>query len=142
MICALCNKDIQRIEGHHLSYEPEKIMMLCIRCHRLLHLLNDFNKEKLPFVLTIINTYGQNWKNGREQYANSHYRKENRKRTHKEWMKCHPDKVSEYNTKYTLVHKEHIAKYKKEYDRRPEVKEKIATRRKIKYQQNKKRDDK
>ena len=55
MNCEICNIREAKIK-HHLTYKPEKIMLVCSKCHRIIHsnnsLLNDFkpSKEQMNFI--------------------------------------------------------------------------------------------
>ena len=36
-ICVLCKQHVQKLEAHHLSYEPEVIIKICHACHHKVH---------------------------------------------------------------------------------------------------------
>lgn len=49
--CELCNKEVQKLEAHHISYDPEKTIKLCHLCHHKIHFwpnrLTEFERYKV-----------------------------------------------------------------------------------------------
>lgn len=49
--CSLCDKFVEKLEAHHIQYDPEIIIKLCHACHHKVHFwpnrLNEFERFKL-----------------------------------------------------------------------------------------------
>ena len=115
-ICVLCGKKFKGkgIMGHHMSYDPEIMVYLCVKCHTFLHLFPLFNKDQLEKVRQWSIQYADQWKNGTSKYMNSSYKKKkcnemardwrekNREKVNKsakEWRKRNPDYIKNYHIK-------------------------------------------
>jgi len=48
--CSLCGKQTRHLEGHHESYAPDVLVMLCHLCHHTRH----FDPRKLPLTARIV----------------------------------------------------------------------------------------
>ncbi|MFC6755846.1 MULTISPECIES: hypothetical protein [Haloarcula] len=49
-LCLLCEETspIARMENHHISYEPEKVVRVCRRCHKRIHKEDGYHDELDP----------------------------------------------------------------------------------------------
>jgi len=74
MECSLCHKE-EKTLGHHLSYDPEIVMVICYRCHVMLHKLAELSVKEREQTLQIVGQYGNNWDNGKDKYRYSERRK-------------------------------------------------------------------
>lgn len=45
--CEICEAREKRIE-HHISYEPEKTILICKSCHNKIHTNDDFRPDLTP----------------------------------------------------------------------------------------------
>ena len=74
--CPLCGKTESIIKfkrgvyktnfiKHHQSYYPEEIVLVCYKCHRLLH---EGNSNHLRMVAGWIDKYSHNWKDMKKFY--------------------------------------------------------------------------
>lgn len=117
-ICELCGSE-EKLRHHHLTYVPEKIILLCYSCHTAVHILAKISEEKRVFaVQTMLNwveTYGSHWNNGEEKYEKSQYRKDYLKEYGKRWWRAHPDSIKESNKRYYEKNKE---KWRERYKKR------------------------
>ena len=77
-ICILCGNEFKgkRIVGHHMSYDPEIIVYLCVNCHKFVHLFPLFNEDQLNKVKQWTFQYSEQWKDGTNKYNLSNYKKE------------------------------------------------------------------
>jgi len=52
--CKLCDSWVEKLEAHHLCYDPEKTINLCHNCHHKVHFwpqrLSEKDKEKLLLI--------------------------------------------------------------------------------------------
>ena len=78
--CAICNKVCNfglRFVGHHVSYEPEILILLCAGCHTWLHaagnVFKNFFKDAFKadispyvFALKVIEVYHKAYKKYKE----------------------------------------------------------------------------
>lgn len=79
-ICFACKREVDVIEGHHLSYEPEIVAPLCKLCHYVLHTMARINRRengiaRLFQIIDWIEKYSDQWINGRQKYRVSEYHK-------------------------------------------------------------------
>lgn len=74
MTCEICKKD-KKLVQHHLSYEPEKTVGICQRCHLTLHNLSSLSMEQINILLDWIREYSDQWENGSEKLFKSPHRK-------------------------------------------------------------------
>ena len=74
-ICSICSKSRGRIDGHHLSYNPEVVIYLCHQCHIVLHVLARLNLNALDILVSYSKDYMKSGVNGTEEYRKSEYRK-------------------------------------------------------------------
>ena len=68
-VCQHCKIEIASV-NHHISYFPEKIIKLCIRCHKVIH------KLKLPMY----DKYKQYKKGDSSFFYGKKFKKPNRKK--------------------------------------------------------------
>lgn len=128
--CGLCDSE-RKLCHHHLSYNPEKIILLCYSCHVMVHALARISKEKrvimIQTMLNMIETYSSNWNNGTFDFLKSQYKKErysgeynkeyyqkNKERLKKQ-QKEYYQKNKGYNKEYYQKNKEHIKNRQREY---------------------------
>ena len=47
--CVLCNTEsASQFHKHHISYRPEETMMLCRRCHYMVHFVDGYHNDLAP----------------------------------------------------------------------------------------------
>ena len=129
--CALCGKHQGRIDRHHLTYSPDKIVYLCAKHHHLLHNLAELNLSQREVLYAWVKGFGHLWINCTEQFYQSESRREFHRLSSNKTYHKYKDKYKEYSKKYRTEHKEEIKQKGLEYRRRPEIKEKINLREKI-----------
>jgi hypothetical protein len=64
-VCDLCegaSNVTKKFEGHHLSYDPEIVVSLCVKCHDLLHALAKLPQPSREVALNWVQTYSHQWK--------------------------------------------------------------------------------
>ena len=115
--CFLCNEGEIKIEGHHLSYSPELVVFLCVKCHRTLHNLKRLSKDKIDLVLQWLTLYGMNWESGNDNYYKSEYGKSVARRSSYNWRDRHPEQ-------YLSIKKECEKKWYQKNKNKDEFKEK------------------
>ena len=98
--CLICKRNVKLIT-HHLSYEPEKTVMICYMCHTAIHHLAKVPEQDI--AIGWIKEYGSQWDNGHEKHLKTvHYYKNQRKyeKTDKykinHFKKLSPEKQIEY----------------------------------------------
>ena len=94
--CSICKSD-EKLIHHHLSYEPEIIVIICRRCEVIMHRLADLQRmpqNQQDVINNWVSQYGSLWKNAREKYEKSEYNKN----VKKEWQKT--DKFKNIQRKY------------------------------------------
>jgi hypothetical protein len=70
-VCDLCggaSNVTKKFEGHHLSYDPEIVVSLCVKCHDLLHSLAKLSQPSRETALNWVKVYSHQWKE-RAKYA-------------------------------------------------------------------------
>jgi hypothetical protein len=138
-ICKLCDNKSgsKKWDRHHLSYEPEIIILLCHKCHAALHSMAVIPPENRQLMNEWIEQYGNQWVNCNEKYKKSNSYKTLMKSDghalskeyQDEWKKQHPEKVKQYNKTQDEKRKrdpiriqwekEYQKKYRKEYMKDP-----------------------
>ncbi len=111
-ICSICGSD-KKIIHHHLSYEPEIIMLTCKKCSGIMHNSVGLSKKQFDIIFKIVEQYGDQWDNGGEKYKKTkHY-----KSYQKEYKKT--DKYKNYIKEYRKIDrvKNKLKEYNKEYDK-------------------------
>lgn len=98
MICELCQKDYTEnlFHGHHLSYDPEIVVMLCIGCHAFLHRFANYTTENQTKIIEWTKQYSDQWNNCTKKYRKSQRAKD----VHNAW--CKEQRIlnpSKYHTK-------------------------------------------
>ena len=85
-ICYLCNglSGVKKLIHHHLTYEPEQMIILCIKCHSLVHHLARLSLDKRQYIEEIIFKYGNQWSNGNKQYRKTQRYREVHNKNHLE----------------------------------------------------------
>jgi hypothetical protein len=73
--CLLCGRIEGRIEGHHLSYDPEIVIDLCKRCHNFVHYFPYYSEDQIQKVREWVKSFSYQWQNGTQKYLKSHYAK-------------------------------------------------------------------
>jgi hypothetical protein len=118
--CKIC-MDKGVLIGHHLSYLPEKIVMICRPCHSILHWLARRSKkirsQMMDQMIDLIDSYGKNWIPG--QYPNSERCQKYKKLYIPSWKKSENGKLSQ--KKYN--HSELAKKSRHKYNLSPKAKE-------------------
>jgi hypothetical protein len=64
-VCDLCgglSNVTKKFEGHHLSYDPEIVISLCVKCHDLLHALAKLPDPSRERALEWVRVYAHQWK--------------------------------------------------------------------------------
>src|SRR3972149_3674646 len=94
MICELCKNDyIENLfHGHHLSYEPEIVVMLCKGCHSFLHRFANYPIESQTNIVNWIRQYSNQWNNCTEKYRKSQHAKDVRNTRNKKKRILNPTK--------------------------------------------------
>ena len=113
--CELCDSGY-RLQHHHLTYVPEKIMLLCYPCHSIIHMLAKIPEEKRAFTIqtmaNLIETYSSHWNNGAADYLKSphkiKYQKEYHKKHQEELRQKNEEYKREYQKRYFQENKEHL----------------------------------
>jgi len=79
--CVLCNgtSGVKKCVHHHLTYNPEQIIILCIKCHSTVHHLARLSIETRQYIEQIILKYSYDWSCGNEKYKKSERYKECRR---------------------------------------------------------------
>ena len=90
--CSICESNTNLI-NHHLSYEPEIIVIVCKYCHYTMHGLCRLSSRQRNIIDSWIEQYGHEWENGREKYQKSKHRKNYNK----------TDKYINYNKEYQFL---------------------------------------
>ena len=133
MNCGLCGKE-RKLIGHHLSYEEEKIISICKICNLMIHQLARLTKDQRYKAFEWILRYSHEWKNGKEKYMASKYRKktehiasknwklshpEENKKISRHWKKTHVDRHRELNKRWSGKHPDQVKEMKRlQYERR------------------------
>jgi len=78
--CFLCSRTEGRIEGHHLSYEPEIVIDLCKRCHNFVHSFPYYSEDQIQQVREWARSFSHQWKGGTQKYLKSDYAKKYRQK--------------------------------------------------------------
>jgi len=113
-LCELCCKPKKKIVKHHLKYKPEIKVLLCMRCHFVVHTLSKFTPKQRKLLLSWIDTYGKYWK-GRYQYRTTEsYRKESIERAKKRSFKK-KDEIAKYQKQYYEENKKDLNAYHRRY---------------------------
>lgn len=150
-VCELCKgrRLTKRIERHHLSYEPEIVIILCHTCHMLLHRYSSALENERIVLLEWIIKYEKNWKNKprnyyqqfpshkifvqqyelnrRRGYRNNKTKRQPQYQSWQEYYLANKDKISKRQKKYYLKNKDKIlAKRNQQYYARKELKKGVA----------------
>lgn len=137
--CELCGSE-RKLYHHHLTYTPEKIILLCYLCHITVHRLARLPKVTVQATFDMIETYGSHWNNGVDNFFKSQYlkeyrqsyhqnNKEHRKEYHKEWHQSNKEYQKEYHKKWHQNNKEQQEEYKKQWRKANKEKMKEYNRR-------------
>lgn len=52
--CSFCNKEVEKLEGHHITYSPERTISLCHDCHHRVHFWpNRISEHEFRLMLEI-----------------------------------------------------------------------------------------
>ena len=70
--CSICGSD-KNLIYHHLSYEPEIVVIVCRKCHQAMHRLAEIDKKHQIVIVDWVKQYGDLWKNGRGYYKSGSY---------------------------------------------------------------------
>ena len=101
---------------HHLSYEPEITVIVCWRCHMIIHKLAELS-EMPQIQQDVINDwvkqYGDLWKHGREKHLKNQHHKEYEKEYGKKYRKTDTGKESQKKYRKTNKHRNVDKKYQK-----------------------------
>lgn len=120
--CELCNSGY-RPQHHHLTYVPEKIIVLCYPCHSVIHILAKIPKEKrisaIQTMSSLIEAYSSHWDNGTVKYLRSPHKMKYQKEYHKKYGKGYNQKnkkcKKEYNKEYYQKNRELYDKYHRQW---------------------------
>lgn len=114
--CKICFSD-KSVVTHHLTYEPENLILLCQKCHLSIHSIASLTFAQKMRLMNLALTYGHNWDNGKEKHNKSNHSK-NRGRIYylknkekilkrtKVWAKNNPEKRKEIEKKWLKNNKE------------------------------------
>lgn len=114
--CSICNASIKLIH-HHLSYEPEIIVIVCWDCHMIIHRMAELIRMpqiQQEIICNWVKQYGYLWKRGNEQHRKSEYYKKYRENYDKNYQKEYrqTDKYKQQKKEYDMKRKQQ----RKEYD--------------------------
>ena len=123
--CILCNS-IKNIHGHHLSYDPEIVINLCLKCHLFLHLFSRFSEDQITKIREWVVQYSKQWVDGTNKYRKSKYRKQLKKDRYQlnkdriiesstKWIKDHPDQARETHQKWLMKNKDKVRQTEKKW---------------------------
>jgi len=126
MNCSICNSD-KNVINHHLSYEPELIILICYQCHMVMHNCINMNQKQLNIIFKLAQQYGHLWKNGNEKYRKSKYFKNYMKEYAKEYEKTDKaqKRIKEYYKREDV--KNRIREYQKGEKYKTKQKERCET---------------
>jgi hypothetical protein len=139
--CVLCGRSAGRIDGHHLSYEPEEVVLLCHRHHMMVHSWGECNVHQRNMVNEWVEKYGCHWVKGTEKYWKSSWVKKRRKERYdanrelriqqsKEWHIKNKEKDIKNRRNWYLKNREEVLKKTSEWARaHPEKRKEIMDRR-------------
>jgi transcriptional regulator with XRE-family HTH domain len=54
--CVLCDRDVRRSQRHHVSYTPERIIEICVKCHFAVHFIPSYYEGYNPKDSGTVNT--------------------------------------------------------------------------------------
>jgi hypothetical protein len=106
--CALCKKNSGRFEGHHLSYDPEIVIRLCYRCHKIIHGVARLTDEQFRLMMDWIFKYRDEWVDGTQKHLKSEYRRRISTANSLLWRERNPER-------YKAIQKRWNEKRKKAY---------------------------
>lgn len=46
--CHICYRERDKLQDHHISYDPEVTIQVCLECHKKIHHEDGFHDELLP----------------------------------------------------------------------------------------------
>lgn len=78
--CQVCHSSIS-LNGHHMTYEPEFVVMLCAKCHVHLHYMAKLSPEQRAQMESWVSEYSSHWENCEEKYKKSSWCKAVQKRS-------------------------------------------------------------
>ena len=152
MNCILCEKELKgkAVIGHHQSYKPNEIIIyLCFNCHKFVHLFPFFNKKQIEKVNQWSLQYSDQWKDGKNNYDKSNYKKnriakyskkyrdipENKKKAKekmREWQINNKDKCNEHTKKWQAKNRDKVNKNNRRWiEKNPNYKKEKRTKNKL-----------
>ena len=101
-VCSVCGRD-KNVVVHHNSYFPEKLALLCLRCHYVVHSYDSLQLLQLAFITE---QYSENWKNyadNKKDIEKLRYRKKKAKAKAEDQIEVLDDFLIERNMAVDLL---------------------------------------
>jgi len=110
------------MDSHHLSYDPELVVVLCYHCHMFVHSYAKYSNEQINIVQNWFSKYSGQWANAKVKYLKSKIYKNSVSSWHDE----HKSRVDKMKAKYVANNPDKVTKAKRDWYIREKAKKELG----------------